>query len=543
MLLRLFAMAVLFGGVAGGCVGPRYVALDSGPTDAALPSGTLSLVSPGSLALRPGQTATIDVRFADASGAVASGIVIAAAIEGTALDSTLGGLSVTTDASGIAHASLVAGREASSFRVRLSARGAASPVYVDVGVGTSFGALLVHAPYTGMRPVTHRIVDVVPGTTCNALASMPPMSGGRTVRTATDDVMIATLPTTLTYAVLVRAEGDLATEAIGCTEAVVPTADATTTVNVPLVEVPLGLAGGYTVQVALRTGSTIVGHVHDWTSALRAMVASRGGDAALLLDAVEAELVRAGASADASQLHTLRMTDAVDAALAAQLSADASAPTELVASLLDESGTALGAPTVTFSLMLGSPGMSTMTTQAVACGDGAAGSVSLLPAMPVARTISASTSLDARLTFAGPIDAPTGTLALAWADAVAHERAHVPGVAALMTNACVSLETFAGTTAGANALHACNTTCRASACVSALAGLTSMIQSGMALADRDIERIRIHGTLAAHDDDGDARVDRLEGAITGELLDSTGTAVGPAGAVSGTFSGTRAAVP
>lgn len=536
-------MAVLFGGVAVGCDGPRYVTLDSGPTDAASPTGTLTLVSSSSLALRPGTTAAIDVRFADASGVPRAGVTIAAAIEGAALDSTLGALAVTTDSTGLAHAMLVAGTEAATFRVRLSAREAAAPVFIDVGVGTSFGALLVRAPYTGMRPVTHRIVDVVPGVTCSTIAAMPPASGGRTVTSLTDDVPIIALPTTLTYAVLVRAEGALATEAVGCADGITPAADVSTNVDVTLTEVPLGLDGSYDVHATLSGGGYVQGRVAEWTYALRASATDRGGDATMLLDAVEAELVGAGASADAATLHSTRSTQPIDASLATQLTTDGSAPTERIAYLLDQAGTALDAPSVTLALTLGTGDMGTVTTQALVCSDGAGGTVALSMTPPAVRTISTAASIDAMFAFLGPVDAPTGTLALAWVDAVARAHGHVGGAVELLSSACTSLETFAATTEGANALTACDVTCRASACATAITDIAARVAAGAGLADHDVAGARIVAMVSARDDDGDARVDRLDGTITGTFTDATGTPVGPPDAVSGTLAGTRAPIP
>lgn len=537
-------MAVLFGGVAVGCDGPRYVALDSGAPDASMPTGTLTLVSSASLMLRPGQTTSIDVRFLDAGGSPAAGIVVAAAIEGTALDSSLGALSVTTDASGLAHASLVAGTAASSFRVRLSAREASSSVYVDVGVGTSFGALLVHAPYTGTRPVTRRTVDVVPSTTCVALSAMPPATGGRTVLSLVDDVTITALPTTLTYAVLVRASGDLALEAEGCVEGLVPSTGTTTTVTVPLVEVPLGVDGAYTVQASIDAGGLVEGHVHDWAASLRVAVATAGGDGALLLNGVEAELARAGSSTAAAQLHALRTTRSLDGALEAQLGADGTTPSEVVASLLDEAAVALDAPTVDVALTLGMAGTGTMTTQALVCSDGRSGTVRLSRATPVVRSISPTMALDGTIMLAGPIDAPIGALALAWANAVAADRSHLPGgVADVMAEACASLETFAATADGTAALVACDATCRLAACQTTLDELTMLVTSSGEVVDQDIDHANIQAAIVTRDDDGDARVDRLDGTLHGELVSASGALVGTAGALSGTLTGTRAAIP
>ena len=535
-------MAVLFGGVAVGCSGPRYVALDSGTPDASAPAGSLSLVSASTLMLHPGETTSIDVRFLDATGSPRAGVAIAAAIEGTALDATLGALSASTDDTGLAHASLTAGTSASSFRVRLSAALASSPQYVDVGVGTSFGTLVVHAPYAGTRPVTHRVIDVVPGVTCAALSSMPPTSGGRTVRSLTDDVTITALPTTLSYAVLVRANGDLALEALGCAEGVVPTSGAPTTISVTLTEVPLGIAGGYAVDVSLRAGGGMQNRIAQWAIALRAAVAAQGGDAALLLNGVEAELARTGASADATHLHSLRTSSSLDAALAAQLDDDGTSPTAVIASLLDEAAVALDSPTFSLTLTLGATSNGSLTTESVTCSDGRSGTV-VLAHVPVVRTIMPSAIAGGMFTLEGPVDAQAGSLARAWVDAVGADRAHVHTIQDVLAGQCSSLDTFASTVGGMSALASCGATCRANACATALASLETILDAGMTEVDHDLDHVQLAGSVAMRDDDGDARVDRLDGTLHGQLVALDGTVVGPSGTVSGTLTGTRAPVP
>lgn len=542
MFLRLIAMAVLLGGVAVGCSGPRYVSLDAETPDAAAPIGTLSLLSPASLMLRPGQTATIDVRFLDGSGAPRAGVAIAAAIEGTALDSTLGSLGATTDASGTAHASVVAGTSASTFRVRLSAREASAPVFVDVGVGASFGSLLVHAPYTGTRPVTSRTIDVVPGTSCATLVAMPPESGGRTTFSPTDDVTIGALPTSLAYAVLVRASGDLAVEADGCVEGVMLTPDTSTRVDVTLAEVPLGLEGGYDVDLTLSASGAIEARMQEWASTLRGVVGDRGGDATILLDSIEAELVRAGHATDAADLHTLRVAGSLDAALATQLAADGAAPTEEMASLVDEAGTALDAPTVRLSLQVGTMRNGSMTTVSVATSDGRGGVVSLVPLAAMPRPIMPALHLDASFTFAGPVDTRPGALGLAWIDAVAAARTHGTGLTDVIGAACDSLETFAAGD-GATALVACDGACRASACTAALAELSAMLVATSVTVDQDIDHLALAATVTARDADGDALVDHLEGTLRGQLVKADGSLLGSVDAVSGTLTGSRAPVP
>ncbi len=532
MLLRLLAMAVLFGGVAVGCSGPTYVTLDAGSSDAAtLPNGALALVSPASVTLRNAERATIEVRYTDAAGIPRSGIAITAAIDGAAQDSTLSALSATTDETGLAHVDVVAGSEVSSFRVRLSAREAPAAVYVDVGVGTSFGNLTVHAPYTGMRAVTHRVIDLVPGTTCGQLTSMPPTSGGRTVSSSTDDVVLRGLPTTLTYALLVRAQGELATEAVGCVSGVMAVRDQTTVVDVVLLDVPLGVDGAYDVDFAITSGGAVGEPLVAWATSLRDASAARGGDATLLLDAVEAELVRGGGTTDAALLHALRGTEAIDLALGARLDTDGTAPSSVLAALLDRAAVALDAPTAHLGVTLGLAGGGLVTTDRFDCDDGEGHTLTLVQLAPMARVLrfDADPAGQSITIASAPLDAPIGTLAMAWMEAAA-VAGGAESLAGLLEEACVSLDGFAGDATGTVALVSCEASCRRAACLAVLEDLSGGLTRRATELDLTIAGAELHGELAAHDDDGDARVDRLEGMLAGDWLDATATPVGTADA-------------
>lgn len=531
-------MAVLLGGVAVGCTGPTYVSLDAGSSDASTPpTGTLALVSAPSVTLRNAERATVSVRYTDGAGVAQPGITVVAAIEGAAQDSTLSAVSATTDASGLAQVEVVAGMQVSSFRVRLSAREAPAAVYVDVGVGTSFGNLTIHAPYEGTRAVTHRVFDLVPGASCAGLTAMPPTSGGRTNASATADVTLRGLPTTLTYALLVRAQGELATEAVGCVSGVTAVPDQTTVVDVVLLDVPLGVDGRYGIDVAITSGGAVREPIAGWAAALREASATRGGDATLLLDAIEAELVRRGGTADATLLHALRDTDAVDGQLAARLDADGTAPTDVLAGLLDRAASALDAPTAHVSVTLGLAGEGLVTTDRLSCDDGAGTVLVLSPVTPMARplTFDADAAGQSILVASAPIDAPMGTLTLAWIEA-AVAGAHGGDLPTALAGACTSLDAFASDTIGTVALVSCDATCRNAACMAVLGDLESNLEGRVAALDAQIAGAELHGPLAAHDDDGDARVDRLEGALEGDWVDGSGA---PVGTVDATVQGGR----
>jgi hypothetical protein len=528
--------------VSSGCSGRTYVTLDGDVVDAARPpDGSLVLSSSPSLAIRPGEVGVIEVQLLDVSGAAVAGAEVTFAIEGAALDSTLSALSMRTDATGHAAGGIVAGTQATSFRVRVVSRDAPLPVYVDVGVGTSFGTLIVRAPYAGDRIVTHRIVDVVPRARCADLAGSPPEVGARALPDGSDELSIAGLPTTVHYAVLARAQSDVALTASGCVDDVELSVDATTRVDVPFVDVALGIEGRYTARLSLDASAATDVAFEAMQRTLAATADARGGDAHLMLDAVETELTRRHAIAGAAFAEA-RVRDSLDASFTDQLALDASGPTVLIAHWIGAARAAMASPRIEATLIVAMPG-ATATTDHVTVDDAADGTLSLAPAsfdpslgVPhtfVVRTVGSSDSIRVE---GVALDAPLGATLLAWLDAVA-ESDGLPGRAGLLAPACGTLRTFALSLPAASE---CDDACLDAACATAIATQLEELGSAAALVDATTGVLTLSGALDASDADGDVRVDALAGALSGAYEDGSGSTLGP---VTGAVEVTRAPVP
>lgn len=523
-------MAVLLGGVAAGCSGPTYVTLDGGAPDAPTAAGSLTLLSASSITIRPSAEAQITVRYT-AGGAPVAGAPITVAIEGTALDATLRARTVTTDASGTAVATIVAGTSAARFRVRLSTPDASAPVYVEVGVGTSFGTLVVRAPYGGSRPVVERVVDLVPNGSCAMVSATPPASGGRIIPMGNDEVTIAAVPAMMPYAVLVRASSSTTLEAVGCVDGVVPPVDASATVTVVFVDVPLAIDGSYGIGVRLDTSTFIGDHLAAAADAVETASLARGGDGSAMLDAVQAKLIASGNTAAAASLSAARAAGALDALLSAQLITDGTSPTGLVIAYLARAHDALVSPSVNATLALAVTGSSVLTTEGVAASDGMGGTLVITLPTPMTRPVMLAIDAtreqldltDARL------DAPLGFLVTRWMDTAAGAHVAGGGLHGVLLGACGTLDTFA---AAHSELDACDASCRADACHAAVDQTVADLARAATGLDGNVDAVVLSGSLVAHDDDGDARVDHIDGMLSGTFVDASGATVATA---SGTF--------
>jgi hypothetical protein len=535
------AIALLTSLSSAGCSGPTYVALDGAALDATRPpDGSLELLSAQSVAIRPGEIAPIDVRCTLPGGAACAFVEVTFAIEGAPLDSTLSALSARTDSDGRASGGIVAGTQATSFRVRVVSRAAALPIYVDVGVGTSFGTLVVRAPYSGSRIVTHRVIDVVPRALCADLASSPPEVGARALPDGSDELSIAGLPTTVRYAVLARAQSDTALTASGCVDDVQLEVDGTTTVDVPYVDAPLAIEGRYTAELDMDATLAADAAFDALGRTLLGAAEARGGDALAMLDAVEHEISVRGSTTAADAFASARTAESLDATLGERLVVDGSTPTTVLVHWVDAARISMGHARFDATLALASPG-ATLVTDRVTVADAADGTIVLVPSaldptMGLARpvTVSADGSHDVVHFERLPLDAPLGAMLLAWLDAVATSDG-LAGTGDLLAPACGTLRDFVSETAAASA---CDADCVDAACATIVAAQLDDLVTVAAALDVTAGGLTVSGALAATDADGDVRVDALSGTVTGAYLDGTSATLGP---VSGSIVVTRAA--
>ncbi len=525
-----------------GCGGPTYVTLDGAVLDADQPrDGTLALLSAPSLAIRPGEVALIDVRCTRLDGSPYAGVEVTFAIEGAALDSTLSALSTRTDADGRASGGIVAGTSATSFRVRVVSRASALPVYVDVGVGTSFGTLVVRAPYEGARIVMRRVVDIVPLAHCVDLIASPPEVGARALPVGSDELSIAGLPSTVRYAVLARAESDLALTAQGCVDDIVLETNGAVVVDVPYEDAPLSIDGRYDVTLALDSSAVADVGLEILSRSLSVGAEARGGDASTLLDAVEEALTERVSVAAGTAFADARALDALDEALADRLAVDASAPTAITLRWVGAARSAMGELNVDATLVVAASGASVITTDRITMRNAADGTLSLVPSaigsgLGVARplVVSADSSRDTATVESLLVDAPLGAMLLAWLDGVAASDG-LTGTAALLGASCGSLRAVLEETPSASA---CDAECVDAACASAIAVGLDDLRVTAALLDSTTGRLMLAGPLVATDLDGDVRIDGLSGDLAGAYGAGSASPLGP---VTGSMLATRAA--
>ncbi len=541
LYLRFIAAALfVFALGSAGCSGTTYVTVDGAVADATpAPDGTLTLLSPSSIAIRPGETSPIEVQCTTASGAPCAFVDVTFAIEGAGLDSTLSVLSMQADADGRATGGVIAGTEATSFRVRVLSRTAARPVYVDVGVGTSFGTLIVRAPYRGARIVTRRIVDVVPRARCEDLTRAPPEVGARALPADDDEVSIAGLPTTVRYAVLARAESDVALTASGCVDDVELTVDATTRVDVPYADAALVIDGRYEARLALDATSPTDAAAQQVTRTFDTATVARGGDAASMLDALETALSAHVSPSAAAAFGEARTLESLERTLGDRLTEDRSAPAALATRWVDAAGAAMAHPRIEGTLVVATAG-ATVVTERLIVSDAADGEVGIVPAtldpgMGVPRSIALMPdgTRDSVRVASLRLDAPLGAMLLAWLDAVAASDG-LAGAGDLFAPACGTLAAFV---AGVPAASGCDAACVETACEAITAAAMLDLAAAAAALDVTAGALTVSGSLAATDADGDVRVDTLSGPLTGSYDDGAGLTLGT---VSGTIEIARA---
>lgn len=531
----LFFLAILTG------CGVTVVNVDGGPpTDGGGPAGELELLSEPSLLLTFEETAEIEVRYTE-GGRPVGGEQLRVVLEGRANDAQVGELTLITAGDGRARVTLTAPTGTSVFRLRVSAE-RASPVHVDVSVGDAgFGGLVVGAIYSGTRvEYARRIIQVFADTTCDLPEGSTPSRQVTVEDMAQPEVMFRTLPAGLLYTVVGTVEGSAGTPlATACVDGVEIVVDAETRVDFSFIDAPLAPAGSYEVEVALRADAFAELEIAA-VDAGRAYVATSmttGG----YLDALEAELRDGGHTAEADGLAMER--GIVEPSLEARLMGSGADVSEAVrlffARLLELLGTVrVRGP---FDLVPEGDALgATFEPDALAVGSEVPDGTPPLVIDPMMAGLTLSSSV---------------TLAPAVGDAVRVEPINVVLlVGALMSGAMWSASADPTSAPGADLRSAagcaafglwiaesptlspvCDTACADRACMSAVAGALSAAETALTAGDTP-DTLSLSGEVALFDDDGDLRVDRMEGALLGAW--SGAAAVVPVDAAA-ELSGTR----
>ncbi|MDQ3036146.1 MAG: hypothetical protein M3Y87_27340, partial [Myxococcota bacterium] len=339
--------AVLAGGVvAAGCDGPRTLELDAGGPDAAAPSelGSIVIVGETAIGLTPRASARIVARWMDPAGRPVADRDVSFALDGMPRDSSLFSLVARTDADGQASGTVIAGELPATFRVRVAAPGATS-AYVDVAVGAEgFGRLVVTVEGGDARTIARRTVRLHQGSMSSPVRCADALGRAEADRTRTVDesgvVELTALPAGQRFTVVARGEnlrGTIVAE--GCVAGVVIEVDREVRTTIELVARQLGVEGEYDTTLEVAPGTSPRVAVDAMLAALDAAVLAGGGDAASMLDALEAELRERDETIAADALATERLTGAPDAELASKLELALASPSRAVRDLLEEIAT------------------------------------------------------------------------------------------------------------------------------------------------------------------------------------------------------------
>lgn len=548
MFLRFAPLLAAWVALAG-CNEPTTVSLDGGAVDASTPvaSGRIVIESATSLALAPSEDASFVARWLDAEGSPVAGRDVSFALEGMPRDATLFSLGGRTDDDGRVAGVVIAGSEIATFRVRVAAPGA-SPAYVDVAVsGSGFGRLVVSVEGGEGRDIAQRTV-LLHQVSSGAVPCDDALTRSEADRSRTTDptgtVAFNTLPAGGRFTIVARATsaaGVIVAE--GCVADVAIEPDVENRASVPLVPRMLGVEGEYEAEIALEGGASPRTAADALLLTLDASITAQGGDAALLLGALEADL-EARSEADAlAALRTARASGDAESQLSLLLEAEAAHPTGALHALVEELVVLHGAIGVRGLLFVaGSTAgpVASFTRGDVELSGGAEPLVVDLRALGVtARAPMAvrwNDAADELVVDAMRIELPIGRTMLAALEALAVERG-AEGVAALAAEAagCGALATWVADQA--EVAPACDEACTLSVCRAALQSELDVITSAASALDLLRARVVLSGSLATDDGDGNLTVDALRAdALAGEWRSADGSA---GETVAATFGGDR----
>lgn len=518
------SLLLLPGGVAG-CSPVPLVISDAPGADAGPPALTLTPITPGPVGLPFGSSTEIVVALTDGGGRPRAGEPVSFALDGSGADVSLEALESSTDGDGEARVRLSAGERPASFRVRAN-HPLASPVWIDVTVAASFGALVTVPIYDGARTVDGWTVALFRGGDCATALAAPIADAARVIRAASGEARFSALATDVSYTAVVRGESTSppVTTAIGCVMGVGVLADRDVRVEVHAVDAPLVLGGTYEVAVALDAADAVTDPLAAFLSAAVVRAGDPTDDATRMLEALETEL--AADSAGLAALARLRAGGASER-LASELVLTGDAPTEQLGALMDGATAALFDLRFEGTLTVASGVVATISLRRVVAASegGAPLTLGLSTAVPVVLVVTAVSEADVlnvdRLSFPLSLGEVLAAVVVAQRDAA---RATSPGDV-FGDAPCDALAAFVDEDA-ALAL-ACDTDCVAAACGAALDATWQTALGEPYPLDAVRSSIELSGTLDLSDADGDLSVDGLHGTLAGSYVALDGLSDGP----------------
>ncbi|WP_157069523.1 hypothetical protein [Sandaracinus amylolyticus] len=544
MYLRLAGLLAAWVALAG-CHERTTLDLDAGPADASPPgaTGLIEIEGPTTLALAPGEHAEFVARWTDADGRPVAVRDVSFALEGMARDSTLFSLGGRTDEEGRVTGMVIAGSETATFRLRVVAPGARA-AYLDVAVsGDGFGRLVVAVEGGDGRDIAQRTV-LVHQSTSGSVSCEDALTRREADRSRTTDALgeavFAPLPAAQRFTIVARATSSASViVAEGCVADVTlePTGDTRATVT--LVPRTLGIEGEYDAELALQAGTAPRVAADTLAIALEAAVVASGGDASMMLDALESALRDRGAIAALSALEAARATGTAERDLATRLVVEEASLVGGLQLVLDEVVTLHDALVVDGVLFVAGSmdgPVASFTRGEVRLGDADAEPV-MIDLREVGITARAPASVrwtaetDVLQLESMRIELPIATLLLAGIDALARARG-VESAGGLIASrgGCDVLQAWIAEQDEIGA--ACSAECATAACDAVGAAVMTLARGATEPLDALRARVVLSGPLTSEDADGNLTVDALRAAalsgawrsadgLTGEPIDAT----------------------
>jgi hypothetical protein len=487
------------------------------------PSRTLEVVGESEYRLVFGERVDFGVRYRSAEGRPLAGSTVHFALDGSAQDSSLRSLQAQTDSEGLARGQIMAGSTAAAFRVRITAEHAPAR-FLQVSVSDhGFGRLQVSVePYDGSRPVEDLLVRVFASAQCDD-ETLERDAGDRSTTLSLDErqTQFVGLPAGIEYAVTASGRGsDETVLAWGCTDRVEIRRDRLTTAELELVDRPLQAGGDYETTVTASSPDTAARLSQGVQQAAQTPIDAAGGEAALLLDAIEETLRARGDMDAANMLAQERQTGELDSSLESALQQADTGPvhaSQWLASWLHEYVEQLELSGY-FSLVdEGVTSQNVQIDQLVAVAEGREPSRLVVPLdafeLPPVASIEAEQEPEDDRVDLQQLRArmQLGQLASALMQANV-ERTEVSGLRELLAapGGCATLQDWSSEQSSVSSR--CDSGCVASACRRALERMLEPVRQRLAELDTERSELRLHGPLSAIDEDADLEVDRLEGA-------------------------------
>lgn len=510
-LLMLRISSLLFVLILSAACGPITTDEPDGsvPDVMVLETRSLVLTSATRITLSEGAISEIGVRYSDRLGQALAGETLSIALEGTANDSSLDNLEITTDPMGRGVVTVIAGAVAGTFRVRISAQDA-SAVYVNVSVSDSgFGRLNVTPLYEGEREGDLGVA-VLTGATCEDERVYDERTRYRALGEETF-VEFVGIPAGVPLAIVGRLDGDELLAA-GCVDGVMVDPGGMSMADVLLTEFGLRSAGAYETHLRFDVSAL-------QEPAFEALLGAQVGEefyAEMLLNVLEEILLEAGSTEQLTELLAARERG-LDQTYAMRIREQAAGFDVALGAMAEEVRASLGEVDIVADLRLGETVM--MATRDVRVADESLGMVATGFNAPV--ELRASVEEDGQTLVVERLNIHLSAGALS--RALTRRSAVEAGYEGLSdwVSALARCESFP------SPIDSCSAECARSACERSIAALVEELDVAYSELDESWAEVRTAGNVRLDDTSGDLITDTVTANLEGQW-----GAEGPAVAVS-----------